>query len=78
MSVMAKKTDGNKSRNVRKYEFEPGYGAVNDGHLVRRIRATSDIPGTDVKAGTSSPNPTCHTAGRAGFTTTRSSAAART
>lgn len=49
---MAKKTDGNKSRNVRKYEFEPGDGTVVDGHIVRRIRAKSDIPGTEVKAGT--------------------------
>lgn len=49
---MAKTVDVDKTRKVRKYEFEPGYGAVNDGHVVRRIRATSDIPGTGVKAGT--------------------------
>lgn len=49
---MAKTVDVNKTRKVRKYEFEPGDGTVVDGHLVRRIRATSDILGTDVKAGT--------------------------
>lgn len=49
---MAKTVDVNKTRKVRKYEFEPGDGTVVDGHVVRRIRATSDIPGTDVKAGT--------------------------